>query len=213
MAKRRNTTARKKKIVPTTIPELKRSFDAIEAEATAILKETPNKAQRIKKFQEAWKKIFGRPVEATAADAYLTIKARKPSFAGKKTRRAKQRGGSAGALAGAPLDYATRPGVDGVYGSFPQYMSQGLSFYNTINQNAMLKDCGVPAKDITPNVPADMGSNQFGGGILGDAISALSARPVTASSPPGILQDMQDAWSGRPLGQSPSPDQTQLHYK
>ena len=74
---------RKKKIVATTIPELKRSFDALEGEVQSIIRSTAAPAARVKKFQAAWRRIFGRPVEASAAAAYLQVKSRK---AHKKTR-------------------------------------------------------------------------------------------------------------------------------
>jgi len=191
---------RKRKVVAMTIPELKRSFDAVEEKVAEILKSGGTPAQRVKKFQVEWRKIFGRPVDAKAAEAYLQVKSRKGAKAFKKTRKAgrHQKGGAAGTLAGAPLDYQTRPGIDGVHGSFPQYVSQGMSFYNTINQEGMFKDCGT--QDITPKVPVDLGSNKVGGGML------------TSTSPSTFLQDLQDNWLGKTLGQSPAADQTQLKY-
>ena len=92
-------------------------------------------------------------MNSKAAEAYLSIKHRSGSRATKK-----QRGGSAAALAGAPLDYTTRQGVYGVYGNFPQYVSSGLTFYNQINQDSLTAGCGV--ENITPKLPADMGSNE-----------------------------------------------------
>ena len=211
---KKNST-RKRKIVATTIPELKRSFDALEDSVSDILRSGGTPAQRVKKFQVEWRKIFGRPVDAKAAEAYLHVKSRKGTKAGKKTRKAGryQKGGAAGGgtLAGAPLDFQTRPGVDGVHGSFPQYVSQGMSFYNTINQEGMFKDCGIV--DITPKVPVSIGSNQAGGGVLADSLqSIISSRPFVSSAPPTFLQDAQDGWMGKSLGQSPSASQTQLKY-
>ena len=204
--KKRNNVSghsRKRRAVATHIPQLKHSFDVLEHEVSKILKDTENPKQRVKKFQEVWRKIFGRPVEAVAAEAYLQVKekARK-----NKTRKA-QRGGSA--LAGAPLDFQTRPGVDGVHGSFPQYLTSGLSFYNTINQDQLNKGVGLSA--FEPAVPAEMGSNQVGG-QLADAAFLATTRPATAVSPPSVINDLQTWAQGRPLGQSPDASQNQLKY-
>ncbi len=198
-------TRRKAKAVATSIPELKRSFDALEHAVSTILSAPTSPKQRVKRFQEAWRRIFGRPVEATAAEAYLQVKSR--GHRG-KTRRA-QKGGAA-ALAGAPLDFQTRPGIDGVHGSFPGYVNAGLGFYNTINQDSLFKSCGV--QDITPKVPVSIGSNEFqkGGGILttiGDAIFATTARPISSSMPPSIASDLQNYLQGRPAMPSPAPEQ------
>jgi hypothetical protein len=204
------TQTRKKKSVPTTLPELKGSFDHLRKGCHEILRKTKETKQRIKQFQSLWKDIFHRPVDAMAAEAYLRVMengvARGKTAKGRANTR-KQKGG---ALAGAPLDFQTRPGVDGVHGSFPQYLSGGLSFYNTINQDSMLKDCGI--QDITPSVPASMGSNQAGGGLLSDAAFLATTRPQSSSVPPTAIQDMQTAWSGKTLGASPLANQNQLKY-
>lgn len=200
--------SRKRRVVAVTIPELKHSFDALEHDVTRILHSKGDQKAKVRQFQESWRRIFGRPVEAVAAQAYLQVKARNLPRMGAKTR--KQRGGAGGALAGAPLDFQTRPGVDGVYGNFNQYVNQGLSFYNTINQQGMFKDCGTA--DITPKIPADLGSNKVGGGMLSDAAFVAMTRPVEAQSPPGVLNDIQTTLQGRMLGASPAPDQNKLHY-
>jgi hypothetical protein len=191
----------RKRAAPTSIPELKRSFDALEQEVGPILKLAP--AQRVRRFQEVWRRIFGRPVDASAASAYLQVKSRGAAGRGGVTRKA-QKGGMA------PLDYQTRPGVDGVHGSFPAYIGSGFGFGNTINQEAMFKDCGV--QDITPRIAADMGSNKFqaGGGKFGDLMYVIGNKPFETSSPPGLGNDLMTSWSGRQLGQSPDPSQTRL---
>jgi len=195
-------TQRRKRAVkgihPTTIPALKRSFDSLEHAVSDILRSRDGQKQRVKRFQEAWRRIFGRPVEASAAEAYLQVKARGSSAKRGATRRgSKQRGGAA--LAGAPLDFQTRPGVDGAHGSFPQYVSSGLGFYNTTNQNAMFKGCG--SQDITPAVAADMGSNKVGGGPVEstiDALYSLTTRPFAATAPPSLPVQLQSQWLGQP---------------
>jgi hypothetical protein len=200
-----------------TIPELKHAFDALDHGTRQILK-TGSKETQIKEFQRLWRSLFGRPVRPAAAEAYLAMKRSGP-VAGPRGKTRKMKGGAA--LAGAPLDYTLRPGIDGAHGSFPTYQAQGLSFYNTVNQEGMFQDCGV--KDITPKIPADLGSNtvQFphhtyavtrGGGPLADLAHVVSNRPFSASVPQTPQQDMADYWSGRPLGASPDPAQTRLRY-
>lgn len=183
-----------------TIPELKHSFDTLENEVRSILKMPAQK--QVSQFQGVWRKIFGRPVDTAAASAYLQVKS-KESGASLKTRKSKGGGGSP--LSGAPIDFQTRPGVDGVHGSFPAYISNGFSFYNTINQSAISKDCGV--QDITPRIGVDMGSNKVGGGGLADALTTVISRPFTSDSPvPSVGKDLQDMWMGRPVGPSPAPE-------
>ena len=197
---------RKHSLSPMSIPELKRSFDALDHAVDTIVRSRKTMPQQVKDFQAAWRRIFGRPVETPAAEAYLQIKAR-----GRKGTRRSQKGGAVAALAGAPLDFQTRPGVDGVYGSFPQYLTSGLSFYNTINQEGMAKGCGT--ENITPQIPIGMGSNKAlsGGGVIGtlsDAAFSITTRPFgTPSTPPTPGDDFQTYWQGRQLGASPQPDQ------
>jgi len=203
--KKRNNLSghsRKRRMVSAIQPSLKHSFDVLEHEVAKIIKAGHDPKKRVREFQAVWRKIFGRPVEAIAAEAYLQVKM-KPNSLG-RTRR--QKGG--GAIAGAPLDFQTRPGVDGTHGTFLPYVTQGLGFYNSINQQSLFKGCGT--ENITPAVPADLGSNKVGGGMLSDAWTAISTRPATANSPPSILNDIQTAMQGRSLGASPAPDQNQL---
>jgi len=204
--------SRVRKSPPTKIPQLKASFDQLEGSVASIIKSTTNAKARVKKLQEAWRKIFGRPVEAIAAEAYIQVMARRNTGRNSFNKSRKQSGGAA-ALAGAPLDFQTRPGVDGVHGSFPPYVSSGLSFYNTINQEGMFKGCGT--ENITPNVPASLGSNQAGGAggaPLSDAFFIATTRPVDSSVPPSTAQNLQTTFQGRPIGPPADPSQNPLKY-
>jgi hypothetical protein len=183
------------------IPSIKNSFDVLEREVEEIIRETQDTKQRIRKFQQVWRKIFGRPVEGIAAEAYLQVKMKTT------TRRKSQKGGSA--LAGAPLDYQTRPGIDGVHGSFPQYVSSGLGFYDTINQDQLNKGVGLSAFD--PAVPADMGSNQVGGSAADAAFLTLT-RPFSSVSPPSIANNIQTTLQGRAVGAPADPSINPLKY-
>jgi hypothetical protein len=205
--KKRNNQSghsRKRRMVSAIQPSLKHSFDVLEHEVAKIIKGENDAKKRVREFQAVWRKIFGRPVEAIAAEAYLQIKMK----SGTPGRTRRQKGGAA--LAGAPLDFQTRPGVDGVHGSFPPYLTSGLSFYNTINQDQLSKGVGLGA--FEPAVPASLGSNQAGGSALYDAAFLATTRPASSSSPPSIINDLQTWAQGRPLGASPDPAQNHLKY-
>lgn len=193
-----------------TIPQLRKAFDHMESFTVSLLAKTKDAAERRKAFQKEWTKVFHRSVDNKSADAYLQFEEKKK----KKSGTRKQKGGST-PLSGAPLDYSTRPGIEGVYGSFPAYVSSGLAFYNDINKQAPVAGCGV--ENTTPKVPLSIGSNdvqkggkrasrktrknrrQGGGGTfpsIGDFAQALSFRPFTASAPPGMFYNAQMAYKG-----------------
>jgi hypothetical protein len=204
--KRNHNTTRKRK-TPMTLPELKGTFDQLRKSCHEIIRSTKDTKQRIRKFQIVWKELFHRPVDAMAADSYLRVMDKGTRNA--RSLKAKQKGG---ALTGAPVDFQTRPGVDGVHGSFPQYLTGGLSFYDTINKEGMFQGCG--REDITPAVPATLGSNQAlaGGGSLADAAFLATTRPSPASVPPNAIQDAQTFAAGQALGASPNASQNPLKY-
>jgi hypothetical protein len=207
---RHHRTTRKKKFNLTTLPELKGTFSLLRKSTHDILRSTKDTKQRIKKFQGVWKDLFHRPVDAVAAEAYLRVMDKGTRNLNGYTAKSKkgQKGGAA--LSGAPLDFQTRPGIDGVHGSFPQYLTEGLSFYNTINQEGMFKGCGL--QDITPAVPYDMGSNKVGGGPMSDAVTFATTRVVDSSVPPSAMQNARNMWQGRTLGASPNASQNPLKY-
>jgi hypothetical protein len=116
-------------------------------------------------------------------------------------------------------------GAPSTYGSYVQYVDKG--FWNP--EPAQSYD-PVPGQPAWPVVPAGMGSNLVKGGArlsrkkhraprrggsqmlpslqsVGSFASQVTARPISSSSPPGILQDMQDLWHGKQVGASP--DQVQ----
>jgi len=192
-----------------TIPELKSAFESVDAETHKLLKAGLPQAEQTKKFQAIWKSHFHRAVSKEAAESYLQVKRATGIRPVVKKGTRKMKGG-AGALAGAPLDHMTGPGVSGSYGSFPAYQAQGLSFYNTINQSGIAQECGT--KDFTPNVPETIGSNEaLKGGGMSDLLHVTENRPIASAAPPGVLQDIQQYWQGRPLGASPAPEQGRPH--
>jgi hypothetical protein len=141
------------------IPELKESFSIIDTKTHELLKEGLDEKELIKQFQALWKSVFHRSVTPEAAKAFLEVKRASKGKKGTRKNKAsnlKQSGGFA-PLAGAPLDYTTRPGVDGVHGSFPAYVASGQDSYNKFNQIGLDASCGKV--DITPVVPRSIGSN------------------------------------------------------
>jgi hypothetical protein len=145
-------------------------------------------------------------------------------------------------IAGAPNDYTTRQGIylapgqipdksghlplsDGTksnYGSYVQYVDKG--FWNP--EPGQSYD-PVPGQTRFPtSTPLGMGDNTVhfsakggkrktrrGGSRLGSAISQMFSHPISSSSPPGRLQDMQDLWYGKDVGPSPDQVQRNVDYK
>ncbi len=197
------------KAQPATIPELRAAFEAVESKAEAL--RGANKTTQIKEFQKTWKSVFGRDISAKAVDAYLHVK-----LGAKKQRMTRKKGksqsGGAMPLDGAPLDYQTRPGIDGVHATYPAYVQQGLGFYDSINQIGMKAECGV--KDITPQIPKGMGSNQAGGAAsFADVASAISSKPFQSTIPSTLYQDMRTAYLGQPLPPSPAVEDSVWKFK
>jgi len=182
-----------------TIPMLRKAFEHIDMETRKILAKHPINKDSISEFQKAWKKCFGKTIDSKTAESYLLLQS-KVKKSSRKTR--KQKGGSA------PVDYMLRPGIDGTHGSYLPYVSKGLDFYNDINNIAMDADCGKI--DYSPQLSSTMGSNQVGAG-LNELLYSLTTRPIIPTSPPSLLQDLQDHSLGKTIGASPKPIET--HYQ
>lgn len=201
----RKTRKRLAKSRSASIPALKQSFDSLNQAVNDILRSGGSSKQQVKKFQTVWRRIFGRPVDTLAAEAYLKVKSRGHSR--------KQRGGSV--LQGAPVDFQVRPGIDGSHGSFNPYISSGFSFGNSVNQPGMFQSCGT--ENTTPQIAVDMGSNAVmkggkrGGGnfmqAASDALFTASTRPFAASVPTTGMVLAQDTALGRPPPPPSAPEQ------
>jgi hypothetical protein len=213
-----HTKKHKKSIM--TIPQLRKAFDHIESFTTGLLQREKDPKKRRQAFQEEWMKVFHHAVDEKATDAYLQFEAKKTK--GSKTRRSRQRGGAA--LSGAPLDYSTRPGIYGVYGTFPEYISGGFATMgNATNKMAIQEDCNSAAAAAKWQAPytgfgaASLAQNggkrksrkgrgrktrrattgQRGGApTWGEFASAASLRPFTSSAPPSQLHTTLMEWKG-----------------
>jgi len=198
---KRKTQKRTNKKTLMTIPQLRSAFEHLDH--TALQLKGKDKETQIREFQAAWKSIFSRDVSPKAVEAYLAVKQGEGSKKRSTRRKGRaQKGGSL--LTGAPLDFQTRPGIDGVSGSFPAYVGSGLSFYDNINQQARAADCGV--KDFSPKIPAGLGSNQAGGAntMFSDFASAVTFKPFESTVPSSVYQDVRSAYLGQPLPPSPA---------
>ena len=196
----KNKTRKQKKGVQT-IPQLRRAFDHVEAVA--------KRGVTLSEFQKEWKKTFHHTLDDKAGQAFLDFHQKH------KSRTRKQQKGGAGPLAGAPLDYTTRPGTyETPYGSFLEYIGSGFNFYDKINTDSIVPtQCGK--ENITPQLAANMGSNKVGGGTrrkqrggapsLSEFAAALSFRPFSATVPTSPMYDAQMAFKGQGLPASPSP--------
>lgn len=201
------SATRKHKQTMMTIPQLRKAFDHIESFTKGLLAREKDAKKRRRAFQEEWMKVFHRSVDDKSADAYLQFEAKKSKKSG-KTRRMK--GG--GPLGGAPLDYSTRPGIYGVYGTFPEYISGGFAtFGDSTNKMAIQEGCNSAAEAAKFQAPytgfgaaslvAQKGgksrkgkgknrSRKLKGGAfpsIHEFASAASFRPLVASAPPSAM--------------------------
>jgi hypothetical protein len=224
---------RKQKSSSMTIPQLRKAFDHIENYTLALLRRESDKKKQRKAFQEEWMKTFHRSIDEKAADAYLQFEGKKSK---KKTTK-KQRGGAA--LAGAPLDYSTRPGIYGVYGEFPAYISGGFATMgDATNKMAIQEGCNSAAEAAkfqapytgfgAPSLLSQKGGKsrktkgkrsrktrrmRGGAPTFGEFASALTLRPMTASAPPSMLHTTMMDWKGSAPLPSSSPNTDMPPYR
>lgn len=157
--KARSTSRSKAKVHTSilTIPQLRKAFDHLDSVVEHLRKTSKHSfSDAVAHYREEWRKTFKRDISPADAAAYLKFRFGIKGTT-RSTRRSRMRGGAA--LAGAPLDYSTRPGVTGVYGHFPTYQTSGLDrFYGS----AMTADSGKHSQHPTDGSAA----SQKGGGNL-----------------------------------------------
>lgn len=217
------TKTKKQRSSMMTIPQLRTAFDHIESYTAGLLAREKDAKKRRSAFQDEWMKVFHRSVDDSSADAYLQFEAKKnKNKKGSKTR--KQRGGSA--LSGAPLDYSTRPGIYGVYGTFPEYISNGFAtFGNATNNMAIQERCNSPEQAAAFPPPytgfgaaslvaqkggkksrkgkgkGKRGTRKLKGGSfpsISEFASAASMRPLNSSAPPSVAYTSLMEFKGSP---------------
>ena len=202
-----------------SIPQLRKAFDHMESFTLSLLRRESDAKKRRKAFQNEWMKTFHRSVDDKAADAYLQFESKKM----KKGKTKKQRGGAA--LGGAPLDYSTRPGIYGVYGEFPQYISGGFATMgNATNKMAIQEGCNSAAEAAkfqapytgfgAPSLMSQNGgksrklkakrsrkAKKLRGGAfpsMSEFASAATFRPITPTAPPSMFYQNMMEWKGTP---------------
>ena len=198
-----------------TIPEVRQSFEHIEkfVDDHAHL----SKDKLASALQKEWKKVFGKVLKKSSAEAFLSHRPQR-----RTTRR--HRGGAA--LAGAPIDYMMRPGIELAPGQIPNAaghlpLSDGAT--SSFGSYVPYVDKGFWNPEIAGTVTggwpipyAGTGSNTIKGGSrrkvrrggsMGALLTQAFTRPIPSGQPPGVLQDMQDMYHGKTVG--PSPDQVQ----
>lgn len=189
-----------------TVPELRRSFEHVE-------RWVKSHGADVEGFQTMWKKTFGKEVSKEAAKDYLQFVHAKD--------KGKQSGGGQD-MTPAPLGYDLRAGADIPYGSFPAYVTGGFGFANMDSLTAV-------KEDITPKLPADLGSNLVGGakkkripktrkakkqsgGGIGSVFTEFLTRPFGMSSPLTFSQDAQMLSKGVTGLASPRPEINDLQF-
>jgi hypothetical protein len=210
VARKTKKAAKTQKESGMTVPELRRAFEHVE-------RWTKTHSGDVEGFQAMWKKVFGKEVSKDAAKDYLDFV---------KAKGGKQSGGGQ-VMSPAPLGYDLRAGADIPYGSFPKYVSDGFGFANMDSLTAM-----SGKEDITPKLPADLGSNlvggarkarlrktrrakkQSGGGLpaFSTAVAEFLTRPFGMGSPPSASQDAQMLSKGLNTLPSPRPEINDLEF-
>jgi len=201
---KKSTTLKHKKGVQT-IPQLRKSFDHIEQFTKWLVHSEKDSKKRVAAFQQEWKKVFYHDVDASAAQSLIDhhSKQKQPT---RKNKGKKQAGGAP--LAGAPLDFQTRPGTyQTPYGNFLEYIGDGFTFYNKINQDSFFPtQCGK--ENSTPVVYESTGSNKVGGRrrtsrrnrkhrggfpTKSEFAQSLSFGPLSPTVPTSVAYDVQSA--------------------
>jgi len=210
-----------------TIPQLRRLFEHIEEFVDSRISNRVSKESLSKDLRKEWKRTFIKELDKKSADAFIEHRMKRHHPSVRTTRKHK---GGAAPLAGAPLDYTTRPGIYLAPTSIPQHnqlplskeMSGGAGFGSYVNyihngfwnpMDAQSYD-PVMGQQAWPEPYASTGSNlvggkrgrrlkrtQQGGNAL---LTQAFQRPFTSDSPATTPQDMQSMWYGQQMGASPA---------
>jgi len=156
-----------------SIPELRRAFEHVEQVMDEMIHNKESKANMISHIRKEWQKVFHKALDKSSADALITHRM------GSRHTSHSMKGG-ASAIAGAPIDYVTRPGVyldqgsipgpdggltktvGGGYGSYVQYVDHGFR-----NPEIAQQYDPISGQSTFPLPRADMGSNAFTPSVKG----------------------------------------------
>jgi hypothetical protein len=200
-----------------TIPQLRRLFESAESFVDEQITKRQSKDAISKSFRKEWKRLFMKDLDKSTADLFIDarMKSKKVLRHTRKQKHGKQGGG--GVLQGAPLDYATRPGVyleSGQIpdkGQLPTMAGGGYGLYNTyVNAGFRIPEIAqsydpVPGQSAWPIPYASTlvhkgGRRKIRGGNA--FLTQAFNRPFVSDVPPGTLQDMQDIMHGSKVGAS-----------
>lgn len=214
-------TRRQSRNKTLSIPQLRKSFHAVESFLSRKLQNGSEKTDDIvKSFRKEWQRHFRKNLSVNAARSYITHMSEK-----------KQRGGSSSQLMGSPLDHTTQPGVYGPYGNFLDYVNKG--FHVAVPEPGIQQECGV--KDFTPSISPTISQRAGGrrgfrdlrktrrggrrhrqsGGLnpLTGAPFAAEFRPFVAQNPVTFQASLQNSFKAMPAGPSADPVDPAFAYK
>jgi hypothetical protein len=215
----RHTRKREKKSVKS-VQGLRIALEHMREFAQALNKKDGLMTSKVKEFQSEWRKTFHRKLDDSAAKSYLAFIAKMPGSG------SGQKGGMA------PLNYEMRPGVEGVYGQYPAYISSGLDA-GLGYHNSQLDLCGKV--DTTPSganttaygsVSQNTAPQQLGGRTRRHSrrssgrkqnggrafLSSMIQRPFETGTPTSILYDGMASWKGLPPAASPDASQPSFNF-
>ena len=195
MVKRQTRKMRSKGAPKMGLKKLRSAFDHMEKFVNKLKPKAKHSfSDAVSEYRAEWQKVFKREISPADAASYLKFRFGMKGTAA-MTRRSKMRGGALGSMpiAGAPLDYTMRAGVNGVYGNFPSYQQEGLDRYYGSSLSA---DCGKSNGFPTDGSGAQA---QVGGGILDGLM-----RPLQGAIPPvaGYVPLMVDYKGSKPYPSS-----------
>ena len=203
-----------------TIPALRRAFDHVEGFAEQHINMSVNDLTPL--FQNEWKHVFHKELNAASAKAYIEHLKSHTSAQSSRRKTKKVRGGVAPVL-----DHSDRAGIyitpasagpEFSYAKVPQYVASG--FWNP-EPNQQSDPLPEQTRYVTA-VPGGFGSVSVASGMKGGrnnrksgkqtrklrrggmaSISSLAdsatSRIGSGSSPQAIVADLQSMWNGRQL--------------
>ncbi len=225
-----------------TIPELRRSFEHIEKFINEKIRSDIPKDQLVKELRKEWFHVFVKELNKKSAEAFVEQRLNHCKLSRRGTLRKKGGASPLGgapvnyslrpgmylAPESIPSNgssvtsfsdghYPLSGGESSVYGNLVKYVDSG--FWNPEKAGI------VPGYDPWPKVPADMGSNKVsmkggnrrslrkkGGSSMGAVLSQAFKHPISSSSPPSFLQDIQDMSYGKEVGPSSQQIQREPNY-
>lgn len=231
-----------------TIPELRVAFDHIED----FLHDSLSKKsvdETIKLLRDEWKKTFHKELDEESARTYVEHVAEEMKRGHRRTKnrrtqrkRRVHRGGGgqdhtapAMRLSGAPLNYATRPGIypaqgqTAGYGPVTEYVSSGFNVAVPQQGYKIDQNNKLMGGRLYPTMPGQSGTLSLRGGAknktrrskgggIQQFFGSLSPAPFpqvyNSTNPPGIIQQAQQQFEGQPsMNISSDSSVNQLHYQ